>query len=153
MGWNTIIDIFLSVGQMAKSIIAFIENAIKIVTKLVEYFFIILEPTKLLKDIFYGITVGLKTIMFAILDILFGKLTKLFNINTGIDGSNDKDSSLKSTICAKPTLLSFILLVLCPPLAVFTQQGLKGLFHVIVTCFLTCFYYFPGLIYASLILL
>jgi uncharacterized membrane protein YqaE (UPF0057 family) len=158
MGWNTIVDIFLSVGQMAKNILAFIENAIKIVTKivtkLVEFFFIILEPTKLLKDIFYGITVGLKTIIYAILDIFFGKLTLLFNIHTDNSTSNNgKLKSSKSAVCAKPNLLTFILLVLCPPLAVFTQQGLKGLFHVIITSFLTCIYYFPGLIYASLILL
>ena len=148
-----ILDPIISMGEAMEHLGELIISILSIIPKIVELFTYFTQPVKMLKDIFYGITIGLKTILYAILDIFFGKLTLLFNINTGIDDSNNKDASSNSAICAKPNLLTFILLVLCPPLAIFTQQGLKGLFHVLVTCFLTCFYYFPGLIYASLILL
>jgi uncharacterized membrane protein YqaE (UPF0057 family) len=149
-----ILDPIISMGEAMEHLGELIIKILSIIPKIVELFTYFTQPVKMLKDIFYAITIGIKTILFAILDILFGKLTTLFNINT--DNSTDNNGKLessKSAVCAKPNLMTFILLVLCPPLAVFTQQGLKGLFHVIVTAFLTCIYYFPGLIYASLILL
>lgn len=144
---------FIVITETIINLVKLLVKIVLIIPKLFETFMLIMQPTKLLKDIFYGITIGLKTILFAVLDILFGKLTTMFNINTEVNSKNDKDIKTKSAVCAKPNLLTFILLVLCPPLAIFTQQGLKGLFHVLVTAFLTCIYYFPGLIYASLILL
>ena len=150
MGWNVIVDTFLSLGTMAENMFDLLEKAIIIVTKLVEFFFIIINPNKLLKDIFYGIINGIKTLFNALSDILFGNIRKNI-ISPPLE--SDTSSSKKSGICSKPTLLSLILLVLCPPLALFTHMGFSGLFQVIIASVLTCLFYFPGLIYASLILI
>jgi uncharacterized membrane protein YqaE (UPF0057 family) len=42
--------------------------------------------------------------------------------------------------------------ILLPPLGVFMELGLKGWFNILLTALLTMMYYFPGLIYALVIL-
>ena len=38
--------------------------------------------------------------------------------------------------------------ILFPPFGVFLSRGLNGILYIIICCILTCFFYFPGLIYA-----
>ena len=61
-----------------------------------------------------------------------------------MDKNNEKES------CVKPTFLEVIILILCPPLAIFIRKGMKGFLTILVTTILTCFYYFPGVLFASL---
>ncbi len=42
--------------------------------------------------------------------------------------------------------------ILLPPLGVFMELGLKGWFNILLTALLTMMYYFPGLIYALIVL-
>lgn len=42
--------------------------------------------------------------------------------------------------------------ILCPPVGVFMEYGLLGWFNVLICCILTLMFYFPGLIYALIIL-
>ena len=55
-------------------------------------------------------------------------------------------------VCVSPSLFRLIILVLCPPLAIFLHKGLAGILSVILCSLMTYFlYYFPGFIYAALI--
>ena len=42
--------------------------------------------------------------------------------------------------------------ILCPPVGVFMEYGLTGWFNVLITALLTLVFYFPGLIYALILL-
>jgi uncharacterized membrane protein YqaE (UPF0057 family) len=42
--------------------------------------------------------------------------------------------------------------VFCPPIGVFMEYGITGWFHILLATGLTCIYYFPGLLYALLII-
>jgi len=48
-------------------------------------------------------------------------------------------------------LMNLIILVVCPPLALYKDRGITGLFLVIVCALLTYYlYYFPGFLFAAL---
>ena len=54
-------------------------------------------------------------------------------------------------VCMSPSLINIIILVLCPPLALYLNKGLKAWYLVIVCCLMTYYlYYFPGFIFATL---
>ena len=42
--------------------------------------------------------------------------------------------------------------VILPPLGLFMELGIKGWINILMCAFLTLFFYFPGLIYALIIL-
>ena len=54
--------------------------------------------------------------------------------------------------CLKPTTLRLILMVLCPPYAVFMKYGLlRGFLWILICWWLTYYcYYFPGLLFSAL---
>ena len=57
----------------------------------------------------------------------------------------------KNQVCVAPTLLNLIILVVCPPLALYKDRGITGLFLVMVCALLTYYlYYFPGFLFAAL---
>ena len=80
---------------------------------------------------------------------MFGGIINQFSTNEEPvkDGIYDK----KNQVCVAPTLINLIILVVCPPLALYKDRGLKGFFLVIVCALLTYYlYYFPGFLFAAL---
>ena len=45
-----------------------------------------------------------------------------------------------------------ILTILLPPFGVYLSRGLRGIKYVLICCVLTCFFYFPGLFYALVVM-
>ena len=57
----------------------------------------------------------------------------------------------KGKKCMPPTMARMVMLMLCPPFALFLHLGLTGWVSIILCSLLTVYgYYFPGLIYAAL---
>ena len=91
---------------------------------------------------------------------LFSSLQLILDDGYGIKYNNDKEDAeggpfgvknKKRAVCVPPTLMNIIILILCPPLAIFLDKGLKGFFPTIICSLMTYFlYYFPGLIFAAL---
>ena len=46
----------------------------------------------------------------------------------------------------------YFVLFLCPPAGVFMAYGLKGWFQILICCAASLFYYFPGLVYAIIVI-
>ena len=59
----------------------------------------------------------------------------------------------KGKTCFKNSFIEVLILVLCPPLALFIKKGIAGIFSIIIASLLTYFYYIPGLIYSALYIL
>lgn len=71
--------------------------------------------------------------------------------------SKTKNTKCNKTRCIEPHQtnipISVVLAtILLPPLGVFMELGLKGWFNILLTALLTMMYYFPGLIYALIVL-
>ena len=76
-------------------------------------------------------------------------LPKQHHQSKGLFGHNS--ASKQQQKCVRPTWLRLIIMVLCPPLALFMKVGLTGWYYVLLCTILTVYgYYFPGLIYATM---
>ena len=149
MGWNEVVGGFLSLINFAKNLILIIEKIIIMIPKLLNYMiYIILTPGKVISDSIYGFTSGLKLIFMTTLDTIQGKSINL--IKPHIEDDEPVNSKREKEDCLGPSVLEILLLLLCPPLAIFIRKGLKGFFTIVITAVFTYFYYLPGLIYASL---
>ena len=81
-----------------------------------------------------------------IYDIIFGA----FKFSDLVGGMNEYARN-KGT-CLDGRYLRYLLTVLFPPAGVFMSKGIKGFGHIMVSCFLTMCFYFPGLMYAMIVM-
>jgi hypothetical protein len=145
---------FVKLGEIAGLLVEVVINIIKIIPN-------IFNPDKILNDVIYGTTMGINSMITALMD-------KFNNIGTspenkkadgtgGVFGIEDASKS----ICTKPTFINLIILVLCPPLSLYLRLGKGGItgfaswiytiFMVIICSGMTYYmYYFPGFLFAAL---
>ncbi len=164
-GLNAIKDFFLAIPRFFKWIFVDLFRWV---------FLDFINPIYILADISRGIISVLRVIILAILDFLSGILRKLVNMlfepivsnfwgyspsESEID-PKDKSETVKcakgkkcfqqpDTYIAFPVIISTVVL---PPMGLFMELGLKGWMNIMLCAILTLFYYFPGLIYALIIL-
>ena len=122
----------------------------------------LLQPVSFVNDLVHGIIVGIEKLITGVADIFIGKAQEsgekipgfkngLFP--NGILGASKETKDAEDTVrCLKPTTIRLILMVLCPPFAVFMKYGLlRGWLWIIICWILTYyFYYFPGLLFSAL---
>ena len=154
---NPFKDIILAIVDIVELII----EIILLIPKILELATAVFTPDKLLNDVIYGTTIGINSMLSALMD-------KFNNIGTspedkdpdgtgGIFGIEDGSKS----VCAKPTWIHLLILVLCPPLALYLDLGKGGIygiaswiytiFMVIICSGMTYYmYYFPGFLFAAL---
>ena len=119
----------------------------KLVPRILELIFYIINPTKLLLDIIFSFTTGVSMVINAIFDNLFGDMRSFFSKPQS--GSNDGDPASDS-VCFGETYIATLIMVLCPPLYIALSEGLVSFPQIVFCCVLTYFYYIPGLMYAIL---
>ena len=151
---NGIADIFKSVGSVIEELL----NLIKQIFLLIPNIF---RPDKLMNDVIYGTTMGITSMISALME----KINSIGKSPDEIKGSSKggifgiEDSS--KAICSKPSWINLLILVLCPPLALYIHIGKGGIlgigpwmyaiFMVLVCCGMTYYmYYFPGFLFAAL---
>ena len=108
---------------------------------------LLVNPTKLANEIITGVTVGLF--------MVFQKAMGFFN--PAKYGPDEKPQSAENTVnniekdCYSTSFMNLVLLIICPPFAIFQAVGFS--FNKIFICtILTIYgYYFPGLLYAIII--
>ena len=145
--------IFKPLISIFKTVLVLIQLFIELLKMLPKFFYMfnyITDPGKIISDTFYGFTTGIKMILETIIDTLMGKSIGLIKPHVSNDDSNKNKGK---DDCLSPSLLEILILLLCPPLAIFIRKGLKGFFTIVITAVLTYFYYLPGLVYASLYVL
>lgn len=132
----------------------------------------LLNPKYIIIDLAKSILAGARIIILIVIDGFSGLLRKLVNMVFGPVVGNfwgyvpDEDKSgtdkkgkkkCSGTKCVQqpdtkvplPVLFGTIVL---PPLGLFMELGLKGWMNILICAILTLVYYFPGLIYALIIL-
>ena len=148
-------DLFKSIIKVGE---AFIKLG-KLLGMLIKFFFeiipkatTILNPVNLLNDIVTGAFLGIQVLFNAIFDSL--NIRNLFGRKRQNDGIFGVSKNASNAKCVNPSLFRLIIMVLCPPLAVFMHRGISAIINIIITTLLTIYgYYFPGLIYAMMIVL
>lgn len=128
----------------------FLVEILKLLPRALEIFNYIIDPMKVIKDIIYGLTTGLMLVIEGLFDSVLGDVRKAMG-GSYDPGSNDGDYTGENGICLSKTFMGTLLMVLCPPLYIILNLGIKrGFFPTLLCSILTYFYYVPGLIYASL---
>jgi uncharacterized membrane protein YqaE (UPF0057 family) len=148
MGWNEMVDAILSLKDFAFNLVEIIIKLLNAFPKFLSIFTYILDPRKLITDIIYAITTGIQMIYDATIGYIIGSFMKNFYLD-GIDTKKEKGKDK----CFNKSFINVLVMILCPPLAIFMNKGMEGFFYVVIACFLTYFYYFPGLIYSCLYIL
>jgi uncharacterized membrane protein YqaE (UPF0057 family) len=138
--------------ESMEELIKLIYKLISVLPKILQLFYELTDPVKFIKDIKHGINAARILIFNSILDILFGNLANNYKIITS-DNDKDKSHKYEKEDCIQPTFIELLILILCPPLAIFIRKGLKGTLTILITTLLTYFYYLPGVIFASLYIL
>ena len=146
--------LFSPLFDIGKGFLKMLEAVLKVIEifgKVFEAIPTIFEPSKLIDDILYGISYGITKVFSGLVSSLDTEKNPQ-DKEPGDDDINPFDvSKSKDNICVPPTLVNTLLLLLCPPLAIFIKHGMSGLISTII-CGVLCvkLYYFPGLIFAAL---
>ena len=150
------LDALFGIADLLKAMVKLIIMIAQLIPKILDLAFSILNPFNFLKDLIFGIVVGIEKLLSGIVNILFGRMVSAGGnipgfsgmFNEGVLGS-DKS---KNSYCIRPSFFNLILMVLCPPFAIFKKYGiLRGWIWIIICTILTYYcYYFPGLLFASL---
>ena len=146
-----------TIVSMLKGIINMFIGLFKIIAVFFELFIsvmkivpIIFDPPRLMDDILFAVTFSINKI--------FGKAAEA--VSSGAFRPEDETAprgpfgvtNKKQAKCIDPTFSTILLLIICPPLAIFMKLGfLKGFVSAII-CGVLCvkLYYFPGLLFAIL---
>ena len=144
---DPIIGPILSLVKGFVTLIMLAVEIAKLVPRIIEIIFYVINPTKLLKDILFSFTTGVTMVIEAVFNNLFGDMRSYFSKPQS--GSNDGDPASDS-VCFGETYLATLIMVLCPPLYIALSEGLRSFPQIVFCCLLTYFYYIPGLMYAIL---
>ena len=147
-----ILNLLTSIIDFCKDIGNMLVELICVFLTIIEMIPIILDPPRLIDDIMYGITYGINTVMGGVMSSVDPQKPSEEKQTSGPFGVNKID---KSTVCISPSLSVILLLILCPPLSIFYKYSfIKALIPSII-CGVLCvkLYYFPGLLFASLMVL
>ena len=169
MVFNMLFDALKGTADALGKLGQMIGILIKGMFELIPLAFQLFNPVNILNDFITGIFMGIKILLKGIIDALNprtlfskGKYDKckdtgsgLFGMRRPVDNKGKLTDIKKSNDrkCVPPTIFRMIILIICPPFALFQHVGLSngGWFNVIVCVLLTIYgYYFPGLIYAIL---
>lgn len=138
-----IANAFLKIGEL---IMLFVTLFIKVITTATVLF----DPPRFINDIIIGSVIGITQFINSLLERF--SIKKYFRSNVFKKEDCKKDNLNSNKVCYKPTFLHYLILLVCPPLAVFIKVGIYGFVQVAICAFLTMYaYYFPGLLYAILI--
>ena len=140
--FKPIVTILEAVVQM----IVLLIQLIKALPKLFSLFTIFTDPVKIIKDVMNGLLIGFKMILYTFIDFFTGSVHKKSKEYLGKLSENEKDGQA----CFTPKIIEILILILCPPLAVFMRKGISAILIILITFLLTYFYYIPGLIFASI---
>ncbi len=108
---------------------------------------IILEAIIVVIKMIFGLLKDIFMIVFEIIgNIFLGKVKG--DMFFGLINNKHKENGVCMTLWLPRTIITILL----PPFGVYMARGLKGFKYVIICSLLTCAFYFPGLIYAFIVM-
>ena len=108
---------------------------------------IILEAIIVVIKMIFGLLKDIFMIVFEIIgNIFLGKVKG--DMFFGLINNKHKENGVCMTLWLPRTIITILL----PPFGVYMARGIKGFKYVIICSLLTCAFYFPGLIYAFIVM-
>ena len=149
------------------AIVLFGEILLELITLLPKFLKLamsIFTPAVFLRDLIFGIFTGLYLVLKVVGEFIVAIIETIFNTifgqsnggffghGTQKDPKTGKLTKPNNRICKRPpSIVHYIILILCPPFYIFLKKGLSGWLYILIDILLTGFFYFPGLIYALIL--
>ena len=149
---DSIIDMLDVLERLFAFIITLLDDFTRIFTLTFEMLLTVFDPPKLINDIIYAFSASISIITDYLMKSVDYSTPKTESDESAIFGINKKDAN---KTCISPTLAMILMLIVCPPVAIFYKYNFwSGLLPAII-CGVLCvkLYYFPGLLFAALIVL
>ena len=146
---NPIVKPFKEIAMAVVGILELVVELALLIPKILELIMNIFTPDKIINDVIFGITKGIKLM----LNTLFGGISSRPKKSDNSDAGSHLFGSSKKTdvVCMKPTTMNLIILILCPPLALLLNEGIKAWYLIIICALMTYYlFYIPGFIFAAL---
>ena len=140
--FSSIVNTLVIIVKFFKLILTYLDDFIMLFLKAFELLPSIFNPKKLIDDIIYGVSFGIKSVI--------GGMMSSISSGSSPNPVEETPESIPK-VCVPPTLFNLIILIICPPLALFMNIGINNFYLTIICAILTIWgYYFPGLIFAAL---
>ena len=170
---DPILDPFIDIVKGFIMLFEFLIFLVINIPPLIEAAFDIFNPTKLINDIIGGSTAAIMLVVRRIGDIFNPRSYLATNPHESMEKQKSKEDlfgatpevdpktgkfinpmNTKGKKCLPPTIARMVIMILCPPFAMFLNSGFSAWFPILICSLLTVYcFYFPGLIYATLHLL
>ena len=139
-----IITMFLSMFKILKVFFEFFVTVIELIP-------LIFDPPRLIDDVLFGVTFGINQMFRAMSDSAGGLTSTPEDDEAGGGATFDLDKETPKK-CMSPTFTTILMLIICPPLAIFIKLGFWKGFVSAIICGVLCvkLFYFPGLLFAIL---
>ena len=134
---------FFRLGEVIETFFGLLFNFLEMIP-------LIFDPPRLMDDIMFAVSFSINT--------LFGKVGEAVSSSANKPKDENKPegpfgvTNKKQAKCIDPTFSTILLLIICPPMAIFMKLGfLRGIVSAII-CGVLCvkLFYFPGLLFAIL---
>ena len=145
---DTIVNMLRGIIKMFMSLYKILEQFAKLFIFVMTMIPLVLDPPALMNDIMFAVTFGINKVFEKVMESVKGESVE--DEDEGKGPFNVKNSD--NIKCMDPSFTTILLLIICPPLAIFFKLGfLKGFVSAII-CGVLCvkLYYFPGLLFAIL---
>jgi hypothetical protein len=133
----------IDIIKIVVMIIKIVAQLLALFPQIIETILLVFNPKKLMDDIIFGVTYGIKLVVGGMMD----------SMDAGTKSNKEEDPDNVPKVCIPPSLFNLFVLIICPPLALLINygSGLNGIFLVVICTILTVWcYYFPGLIFAAM---
>ena len=150
--FSGLVSPIFAIGKGFLQVFELVKKLAEIIVHVIEMIPVIFDPPKLVDDILFALTNSISTVTDYFMKSTDAEKPKEEPSESGPFGVNKRDNN---KTCIPPTMATLIMLVLCPPLAIFYKFSFwEGIIPAIV-CGVLCvkLYYFPGLLFASLMVL
>ena len=149
--FDVLLDTLLSIYDFILKLGGLVDDLSKLFVNVMEMIPVIFDPNKIIDDVIYGIIEGITRVFSVFIEKLDFSQSEADKTDSGGPfGVTEK----KQAICMSPSFINLLILILCPPLALFLYKGWTAFFLIIICALMTYYlYYFPGFIFAALYIL
>ena len=149
---DAIINLLENIGKLLLGIVKIIIQFFEMFNYVFEMIPLVFDPPRLIDDILFAVSTSISVVLDKLMNSIDVQAKDDDPEESGPMGLNKR---VKEKVCLPPTMTQILFLILCPPLAIFFKFDFMRAIIPVIICGVLCvkLYYFPGLLFATLMTL
>ena len=141
-----------AIGRAFIKIFEVIIKLFQMLSYVLEMIPVVFDPPRLIDDILFAVSTSISVVLDKLMNSIDVQAKDDDPEESGPMGLNKR---VKEKVCLPPTMTQILFLILCPPLAIFFKFDFLRAIIPVIICSVLCvkLYYFPGLLFATLMTL